>query len=158
MFSCAKRKCTSTDSLRFPRLPNPEVMDGLEARLNLIEWSWRTGDPTESEVEKVSLLRGILSRLGHLSREPEPETDTGPFQQPKPTINLMRPTFLAMRIAASGPTGVKNEETGAKVAPRGMQDYCSYDKTSSTTLCRRPARNASASRRTSSNGMPAAGP
>ena len=120
-YSCARPDCEVT--LELPVIPDPRVVDGLEARLDLIEWSWVKDKPTIPEMNMVSLLRDILSRIGHLSREPEPETDAGVSPR-EPSSSLMQ-TLVYMEIEAFGLMAVKRRDS-AETAERGTYPYCSY--------------------------------
>lgn len=119
---CAEPECKHM--LEHPRIPDPRVVDGLEARLDLIEWSWENVEPTESERDVVSILRDILSRIGHLSREPESETDDEASQH-KPSKSLLQQTLVHMEIEAVG-LKAERKDKSAKIPIRGTEPYCSY--------------------------------
>ena len=122
LYGCAEEECS--DTFEFPRIPDPRVVDGLEARLQLIEWSWKKDKPNEPDMRTVSLLRDFLSQIGHLSRELEPETDDKePRHEPSET-SLMQ-TLVQMETEALG-LMAESEGMKAETAVRGTQDYCSY--------------------------------
>lgn len=120
LFGCAQPECN--DIIEFPKLPDPSVVDGLAARLDLIEWSWRKDKPTEDDMNTVSLLREILSRIGHLSREPEPETDAELLQHEPSEASLMQ-TLVNMETEAFA-LMAKDWPMSGKLAVRGDQEYC----------------------------------
>ncbi|KAL9136298.1 MAG: hypothetical protein Q9175_002504 [Cornicularia normoerica] len=119
---CAQPECN--DTLEFPKIPDPRVVDGLEARLNLIEWSWNKDTPTELDRNTVSLLRHILYRIGHLTQEPEPEADAEVSRNEPSESSLMR-TLVHMELEAFG-LREQNQGKSAEVPLRGDQPYCSY--------------------------------
>lgn len=121
-FGCAEPECE--DLLEYPKIPDPRVVDGLEARLDLIEWSWKNVKPTKPEKNVVSLLRDILSRIGHLSREPEPET-YDEASRPKPSKSSLKQTLVNMEREAFS-LMVEHEGKSAEIPVRGTQPYCSY--------------------------------
>ena len=121
-FGCGEPECE--DTLEYPEIPDPGVMDGLEARLDLIEWSWKNVKPTKPERHVVSLLRDILSKIGHLSQEPEPDTDAE-ASRPKPSRSSLKQTLVHMEVEAVG-LMVENREKRAEIPVRGTQPYCSY--------------------------------
>lgn len=65
-FGCAQPECKDTSE--FPKIPDPRVVDGLEARLDLVEWSWKKGKPTRPEMDVVSLLRHLIQNRASESR------------------------------------------------------------------------------------------
>ena len=115
-FGCAQPDCQDTCEL--PRIPDPRVVDGLEARLDLIEWSWKKAKPTRPEMDVVSLLRSILSRIGHLSREAETESDA--------EVLLHQLSESALFETEAFGLMAEHGEGSAEVAERGTQPYCSY--------------------------------
>lgn len=118
---CAQPDCQ--ESLEFPQVPNPQTLDGLEARLDLIQYSWNKDAPTQLDMNTVSLLRDMLSRIGHSSnRDPEPETDADPSQSAPSEASLQTLTHMEME---SFNLMVLNQ--GKSDLPlRGTQPYCSY--------------------------------
>ena len=121
-FGCAQPECE--DLLEFPTISDPRVVDGLEARLDLIEWSWEHVEPTKPERNVVSLLRDILTGIGHLSRDPEPETDAE-VSRPEPSEASLKQTLVHMEIEAFG-LMAENAAKSAETPVRGTQPYCSY--------------------------------
>ena len=119
---CAQPECNET--FEFPKLPNPQVLDGLEARLDLIQYSWNKDAPTEVDMHAVSLLRDILSRIGHSNRDPEPETDADVPQSAPSEASLMQ-TLAHMEMEAFG-LMVLNQGKSAETPLRGNQPYCAY--------------------------------
>ena len=111
-------------------IPDPWVMDGMEARLDLIECSWRKDKPTDPDMKTVSLLRSILSRIGHMSRDPEPDRGTEPLQHEPSKSSLMQ-TLTHMETEASALMALTAENGGksTETAVRGDEDYCSYRTT-----------------------------
>lgn len=75
LFGCAEPDESCDELMEFPKLPDPRVLDGLAARLDLIQWSWSEDTPTDHDVHTVSLLRDILSNIGHVDPNSNPETD-----------------------------------------------------------------------------------
>ncbi len=125
-FGCAQPECN--DTVEFPTIPDPRVVDGLEARLDLIEWSWRKDKPTESDRKTVSLLRYILSRIGHLSRESDAESDLesdAELLQSEPSESSLMQTLVQMETEAFALVADLGEGS-AEIATRGTQEYCSY--------------------------------
>lgn len=122
--TCAQPDCQ--ESHEFLQLPNPQTLDGLEARLDLIQYSWNKDAPTELDMNTVGLLRDLLSRIGHSSnREPEPETDADPSQSAPSEASLMQ-TLTHMEMDS---LMVLNLEKNAETPLRGTQPYCSYRET-----------------------------
>lgn len=119
---CAEPECNET--LEFPKLSNPQVLDGLEARLDLIQYSWNKDTPTELDIHAVSSLRDMLSRIGHSNRDTEPETDTDVPQSAPSEASLMQ-TLANMEMEAFG-LMVLNQGKSAEIPLRGNQPYCSY--------------------------------
>ena len=122
--SCAQPECN--ESVEFPQLPNPQTLDGLEARLDLIQYSWNKDPPTELDMNLVSLLRDMLSRIGNSSnRDPDSETDLEPSQSAPSEASLMQ-TLTHMEMDS---LMVLNQEKSAETPLRGNQPYCSYRET-----------------------------
>lgn len=121
-FGCAQPY--RQDTWKFPRIPDPRVVDGLEARLDLIEWSWKKAKPTRPEMDVVSLLRSILSRIGHLSREAETETGAEMLRH-QPSESALLQTLIHVETEAYGLMAEKGKGS-AQIAERGTQPYCSY--------------------------------
>lgn len=120
---CAQSECSET--LEFPKLPDPRVIDGLQARLDLIQWSWnKYAPPTELDQNTVSLLRDILSGIGHLTRDPGPETDAE-LSQSEPSESSLAQTLVLMETEAFGMM-VHDRKKGAEIPARGTQPYCTY--------------------------------
>ena len=112
------------ESFEFPKIPDPRVLDGLQARLDLIQWSWNKDSATELERKKVSLLRDILSRIGHLSQDPEPEMDADVSSIKTSESSLTR-TLVDMESEAFE-LMVLFQSNDARDTPRGDQEYCRY--------------------------------
>ena len=119
---CAQPECEET--VEFPKLPNPQVLDGLQARLDLIQYSWNKDAPTELDMNAVSLLRDMLSRIGHSNGDQEPETDIDVPQSAPSEASLMQ-TLGNMEMEAFG-LMVLNQRKSAETPLRGNQPYCSY--------------------------------
>lgn len=126
---CAQPECKET--LEFPKLPNPQVLDGLEARLDLIQYSWNKDAPTELDVHAVSLLRDILSRIGHSGGDQEPETDAD-VSQSAPSEPPPMQTLANMEMEAFG-LMVLNQGKSAETPLRGTQPYCSFREATKPT-------------------------
>lgn len=121
-WGCAQPECS--DTLPFPKLPDPRVLDGLQARLDFVQWSWNKDSPTKLDINKVSLLRDMLSRIGHLSQDPEPEMDDDVSLGDPSEPSLMR-TLVHMELEAFD-LMVLNQSKRAGIALRGDQPYCRY--------------------------------
>lgn len=119
---CAWPGCD--DTLEFPKIPDPRVLDGLQTRLDLIQWSWNKDTPTEVDMNTVSLLRDILSRIGHLSQDPEPEMDAN-LSRSDPSEPSLTRTLVHMELEAYG-LMIQNREKSTDIDLRGSQDYCRY--------------------------------
>lgn len=120
---CAEPECK--DALEYPKLPDPRVVDGLKARLDLVEWSWKNVKPTKPERNVVSQLRDILSSIGHLSRELEPGTDDE-ASRPKSSKSPLKQTLVHMEIEEAFGLLVEHGRKSAKIPVRGTEPYCSY--------------------------------
>ena len=121
-WGCADPECE--DLLELPKIPDPRVLDGLAVRLDLIEWSWETDEPLKPERDAVRLLRDILSEIGHLSPEPEPETHAESSQR-KASKDSLKQTLVQVEIEALAMI-LAEVETKAETPVRGTQPYCSY--------------------------------
>lgn len=119
---CAQAGCK--ERLEFPKLPDPRVLDGVQARLDLIQWSWNEDKPTEHDRNRVSVLRDMLSRIGHLSRDPEPEMDAD-LSQSEPSESALTRTLVHMEIEAYSLMD-ESRKKKAEVPIRGSQEYCTY--------------------------------
>ena len=110
--------------LEFPELPNPQTLDGLEARLDLIQYSWNKDAPTELDMNTVSLLRDILSRIGHSSPDPDPDPgmDADVSGNAPSEASLMQ-TLVNMEMEAFGLMAL-NQGKSAEIPLRGNQPYC----------------------------------
>ncbi len=128
---CAQSDCNET--VEFPKIPDPRVLDGLQDRLDLIQWSWNKDPATELDRKKVSLLRDILSRIGHLSQDPEPEIDAN-VSSIDPSESLLTRTLVDMELEAFE-LMVLNQSNDARDTSRGDQEYCRYRE----SLVPRPA-------------------
>ncbi|CAF9912817.1 MAG: hypothetical protein ALECFALPRED_008313 [Alectoria fallacina] len=122
---CAQPECSET--LEFPKLPDPRVIDGLQARLDLIQWSWnKYAPPTELDQNTVSLLRDILSGIGHLTRDPGPETDAE-LPPGEPSEFSLAQTLALMETEAFGlMVQLQDRKKSAEIPARGTQPYCTY--------------------------------
>lgn len=116
---CAQPDCD--ELLEFPKIPDPRVVDGLAARLDLIQWSWNKDAPTEHETHTVSLLRDILSRIGHVDQDPEPEPGAEPPRS-EPSASSLTRTLLVLETEAA--TMAAHDR--GHPAERGTEPYCSY--------------------------------
>ena len=121
-WGCAQPDCS--DTLPFPKIPDPRVVDGLQARLDLVQWSWNKDPPTKLDLNKVSLLRDMLCRMGHLSQDPEPEMDDDVALGDPSEPSLMR-TLVHMELEAFD-LMVLYQSKRAEIALRGDQQYCRY--------------------------------
>ena len=121
---CGCWEVDCTDSLEFPTLPDPRVIDGLEARLDLIEWSFRKDKPTQADKNAVSRLRNILSSIGHVSQDSEPEADAESSPREPSESSLMQ-TLVHIEIEAFA-LMADMAKGSAKVPERGADLYCSY--------------------------------
>ena len=121
-YGCADIECELT--LEFPKIPDPGVLDGLEARLDLIEWSWENIKPTEPERDVARLLRNILNGIGHVSQVSGPETDADDLQ-PKASASSLKQTLDRMETEAFA-LMVTNRKKSKDAAVRGTEPYCSY--------------------------------
>lgn len=125
-FSCAEPDCTAT--VECPRIPDPRVIDGLAARLDLIQYSWNKDKPTALDLTKVTLLRDILTRIGHVDHDhdhddPEPEPDADdPSPPSEPRQASLRRTLVQMELEAF-PLMVTSRDNPP---PRGTGLYCSF--------------------------------
>ena len=123
-YGCAEPECE--DILEFPKLPDPGVLDGLAVRLDLIEWSWGTNEPTESDRDVVRLLRDLLSKMGHLGPEPEPETYAEAPQR-EASEDSLKQTLLHVEFEALALMLADDEKSEEIEIPvRGTEPYCSY--------------------------------
>lgn len=122
MHRCAQPECN--ESLEFPKLPDPRVVDGLEARLDLIQWSWNKDAPTAIDINKVSALRDILSKIGHLNRDPEPEMAVD-LPQGESNPSSLTQTLVHMELEAYA-LMADTRARRAEIPPRGTQPYCTY--------------------------------
>lgn len=120
--SCAQSECEY--ALEFPKLPDPRVVDGLKMRLDLIEWSFNKDAPTELDRSKVSLLRDILSRLGHSDRDSELDVD-GNLSPNKPSESSITQTLVHMELEAYDLMVLKRRKK-AEITLRGGEPYCAY--------------------------------
>lgn len=122
--NCAQPECMET--LEFPELPNPQTLDGLEARLDLIQYSWNKDAPTEIDMNTVSVLRDILSRIGHSSRDPDPELGMkADVSENAPSEASLMQTLVNMEMEAFGLMAL-NQGKSAEIPLRGNQPYCRY--------------------------------
>ena len=114
---CAQADCK--ESFEVPTLPDPRVLDGVQARLDLIQWSWNKDKPTEHDRNMVSLLRDMLSRIGHMTPDPDPDPD------PEIDADLLTWTLVHMEIEAYSLMD-ENRKKKAEIPVRGSQEYCKY--------------------------------
>ena len=123
-FGCAEPECK--DTLDFPKIPDPGVLDGLAMRLDLIEWSWEMNEPTKPDRDAVRLLRDILSLTGHMGPEPEPEKHAEASQR-KASEDSLKQTLVHVEIEALAMALEEDEKSDEIPEPeRGTQPYCSY--------------------------------
>ena len=78
---CPQPDCEMRYAL--PRIPDPWVIDGLEARLNLLQWIWvhSKGAPLNVDVNIGKMLRYILDQVRRGPRDLEPTSSwNGPSE------------------------------------------------------------------------------
>lgn len=121
---CGQPECNET--LEFPKIPDPRVLDGLQSRLDLIQWSWNKDTPTKGDVNTVSLLRDMLSRIGHTSREPETEPDSDADQSRSEPIEPSLARTLTLMETETFGLMVLYQGKSSEVPLRGSQPYCRY--------------------------------
>ena len=123
--SCAQPAAVCSETLECPKLPDPRVLDGLQMRLDLIEWSFNKDAPTELDRNKVGLLRAVLSRIGHLDREPGTTDVAADLAPSRPSESSLTQTLVHVELEALG-LRAWNVGKSAEVASRGGEPYCSY--------------------------------
>ncbi len=144
-------KCPHTDcgaQYTLPMLPSPWVVDGLQARLDLIQWAWAHGKdaPNNADVKTARMLRHILNQTGHLaptSRRSEITLASGLSQQRlRQTLRLFDTEGVARAIGKlhTGPRFLRGTEpycrfrpsrappTQLKYHPPSLGQYCMCEK------------------------------
>ena len=89
-------QCSQCDAnYALPMIPNPWVVDGLQTRLDIVQWAWTHSKdaPTNADVNLGKVLRYILDQMGHLPRDLEITSSlpwTGPSQRrQRETLRLL---------------------------------------------------------------------
>ena len=127
LFTCGQPGCDEV--LEFPKIPDPRVLDGLRARLDLIQWSWNEDAPTKGDVETVGLLRDMLAGIAHESQEePEPamDTDDDDRSQNEPTdASSLKRTLHLMETEAFKLMVLRRARI-TEASSRGSEPYCRY--------------------------------
>ena len=118
----ASLECPSGCDVRYalPVLPAPWAVDGLQARLDLIQWAWAQGKdaPDGADVRTAKMLRTLLARVGHRAREWE-MTSRVPSQR-----RLKQALTLVEESGAVG-EGVGRIQAGPRLR-RGTELYCRF--------------------------------
>lgn len=107
-----------------PVLPAPWAVDGLQARLDLIQWLWAQGKdaPDGEDVKAARILRVLLTRIGHAPRDWE-MTASSPSgrRRLKQALELLLDSDAVVEAAAAaGKAGA-----GAR-SLRGAEPYCRF--------------------------------
>ena len=115
-----------------PAILDPWALDGLQTRLTLIQWSWNKDTPTEGDRITVSLLRDMLSKIGYLTKDPEPapqaklkpEVEDQPSSSTASESSLMQ-TLVDVEIEAFN---LKELDTATRAESPfdSGEPYCSY--------------------------------
>lgn len=143
---CPRPDCDTHFPL--PMIPNPWLIDGLQSRLDLVQWAWAQskGAPTNGDVNLGKLLRYILDHMGHLPRDLEVASSLpwrGPsHQRQRQTLRLLETeaAVLAKRKYHDGPRSLRGREPycqfrPSKVPPPGYVQKVKYRSPSPGQYC-----------------------
>lgn len=114
---CPDPDCDTEYAL--PTIPAPWVVDGLEARLDLIQWAWAHGRdaPNNADVKMTRVLRRILDQIGHLPRSLE-MTSSLPRQR--------RLTQTLRLLDSEGVAGAVGKIYAGPRLLRGKEPFCRF--------------------------------
>ena len=118
VLECPHADCN--DQYTLPMIPNPWVVDGLQARLDLIQWAWAHGKdaPNYADVKTGRMLRHILNQIGHLPLKSESTLRVGLSQRRiRQTLRLFDTEGVTR--------AVENIYAGPRLL-RGKQPYCKF--------------------------------
>lgn len=118
---CSQPNCDTRYAL--PIIPNPWVVDGLQTRLDIVQWAWARSKnaPTNADVNLGKVLRYILDQVGRLPRDLE-RTSSLPWNGPS-----QRRHRQALRLLEAE-TVVLGEDSLYKGPSllRGRKPYCKF--------------------------------
>ena len=89
-------QCATQQAL--PMIPDPWVVDGLRARLDLVEWAWGRSKhaPTRGDKNVARLLRYILDQIGHLPRDSETTSSLPSKRRQRQTLRLLETEAMVL--------------------------------------------------------------
>ena len=114
---CPNPGCDTKYTL--PMIPAPSAVDGLKARLDLIQWVWAYGKdaPNNVDVKIMRVLHRILDQIGHRPRSSEMSSSSLSERRLKQTLRLFESEGVAGAVAKTyaGPR-----------FPRGKEPFCRF--------------------------------
>ena len=114
---CSDPSCAIQYTL--PTIPAPWVVDGLEARLDLIHYFWAHGKdtPNHVDVQMTRLLRRLLDQIGHRPRSLEVSSSLP---------NQRRLTQTLRLLDSEGVAGAGGKTYAGPSLLRGKEPYCRF--------------------------------
>ena len=102
-----------------PTMPAPWVADGLQARLDLIQWALANSKdaPNNVDVKIMRILRRILDQIGHRPRSSEMSSNLPRQRRLKQTLRLLESEGMAGLV--------KNPYAGPRLL-RGKEPFCRF--------------------------------
>ena len=118
---CPQPNCSNQHSL--PWIPDPWAVDGLRARLDLLQWAWSYCEdaPHTTDVKMARVLRRILDQIGYL---PQGIDMTSSSPRGGPSQRRLMQTFGLFDIE-----GVEGAQGKIRTGPRdlrGTKPYCRF--------------------------------
>ena len=118
---CPHHGCNKQHTI--PMIPNAGVVDGLKARLDLLQWSWAHGKdtPDNGDVKLGSTLRYILEQIGHVIPTNEPKSKLSKGAKNPRRLKEMLRLFDTKCVAQAIEKLYASPERS-----RGAEPYCGF--------------------------------